>query len=231
MTVRRIALGLVVAALVAVSALGVVAAVVERGSARHETRHETQVDAPLRSSRGQAPAGWQRVATGRASYVVPPGWSRRPPGERVAYREGGVVIASGRGYAAGHAEGPEVSSATRSAAECPVAWAVLADPVRSSNAAGLAKATALAWARGYAGLPTSALPSVTVDGPRARVEVPLGEGAPGCAGEWAELTAVAQPVGDAVVALVVARYLDVPGGLSDAAYDGVVGSFTAAQSE
>jgi hypothetical protein len=135
------------------------------------------------------------------------------------------VIASGRGQA--------VLSVDR----CPVAWAVLADPVRSTNSSGVAEATALAWARGYAGLPVGsgltasrAAPVELAAGGTAqssRVEVALGEAEPGCAGQRAELTAVARQAGAEVVVLVVARYLDVPGAPSDAAYEGVVGSLDA----
>lgn len=219
MTLRRIALGLAVAALVVVALLVLVAAVLERvppPAPQHD-------DAPVAgSAAGQAgggvPASWVRVGVGQVSYAVPPAWSRRPAAERVAYREDGAVIVSGRGQALLSARG------------CPVAWAVLADGVRSTNPAGVVEATALAWARGYAGLPVGAglraSRAVPADGGvawRSRVDVDLGDGTD-CAGRRAELTAVARPSGAEVVTLVVARYLDVPGGPSDAAYDGVVGS-------
>lgn len=206
MTLRRIALGLAVTALVVVAALVMGAAVVERhdGAARAVESAGPEGSGPV------VPGGWASVRVGSMSYAVPPAWSRRPAAERVAYREDGAVIAVGRGQAVLSAHG------------CPVAWAVLADPVRSTNLAGVAEATALAWARGYAGLPAGRLP-VTGRGDRARVVVELGEAA-GCAGERAELTAVARQHGAAVVALVVARYLDVPGAPTDAAYEGVVGS-------
>lgn len=238
MTVRRIALGLVVVALVAVSALGVVAAVVERrggGPAdRSATARSTAAD-PAGAADAVPPGGptgrvaaivsddWQRIASGAVTYAVPPEWSRRRVTERVAYREDGVVISSGRGYA------------QHSVGGCPVAWSVLADPVQSTNAPGVARATALAWARGYAGLPSGTPLEAAVGagvmggadaslaGATARVEVPLGDAA-GCAGERAELTALATRSGDAVVVLVVARYLSVPGAPTNAAYAGVLGS-------
>lgn len=214
MELRRIALGLAVAALVIVGAVGVVAAVVEQSAPPPgAARQEVPVVRPSSAAAAAQEEGWTRVTAGGAAYAVPPAWTVQPAEQQVAYREAGVVIASGRGHAVTSVDG------------CPVAWAVLADPVRSANTAGVAKATALAWARGYAGLPARSLPVVVVDGVRARVEVPL-EGAVGCAGERAELTAVARPVGDAVVALVVARYLDVRGAPSDTAYARMLGSLT-----
>jgi hypothetical protein len=226
-TLRRIALGLAVAALVVVAALVLVAAVVEQAGppsgAGDPSRHQAQVDAPRGAGRAgppsaSVPEGWARVQVGAASYAVPPGWSRRPASERVAYREDGAVIALGRGQA------------MLSVRACPLAWAVLADPVRSSNVRGVAEATALAWARGYAGLPDDGRLVVRSAAGRARVEIDLGRGS-GCAGERAELTVAAQQEGARVVALVVARYLDVPGAPSDATYDGVMGSFRVAPTE
>lgn len=215
MDLRRIALGLAVAVLVLVGAVGVVAAVVEpRAGPRSSPPHEAQVVAPSPPARAGRPGGWTRVTVGAASYAVPPAWVVQPGEQQVAYREEGAVIAAGRGHA------------VSSIAGCPVAWAVLAEPVRSGNPAGVAQATALAWARGYAGLPGRALPAVVVDGASARVEVPLDDAA-GCAGARAELTAVARPAGDRVVTLVVARYLDVPGAPSDSAYAGVLESLAA----
>lgn len=225
MLLRRIALGLAVTALVVVAALVLAAAVVERSGPRAASgggaaRHGAPADAPREADR-EVPASWVRVGVGPAAYAVPPAWSRRPVSERVAYREDGAVIASGRGQAVLSLRG------------CPVAWALLADPVRSTNVRGVAEATALAWARGYAGLPSGsglvASPAATTaDGQRgwSRVGVDLGAGS-GCAGERAELTAIAQQSGAEVVALVVARYLDVPGAPPDAAYEGVVGSLSA----
>ncbi|HSX68374.1 hypothetical protein [Nocardioides sp.] len=231
MLLRRIALGLAVTALVVVAALVLVAAVVERSGPRAASgtgavRHGAPADAPREADR-EVPASWVRVGVGQAAYAVPPAWSRRPVSERVAYREDGAVIASGRGQAVLSAQG------------CPVAWAVLADPVRSTNVSGVAEATALAWARGYAGLPiasglVASGAATTEDGQRgwSRVRIDLGADAgagagSGCAGERAELTAVAQQSGADVVALVVARYLDVPGAPPDAAYERVVGSLSA----
>ncbi len=229
MLLRRIALGLAVAALVVVAGLVLVAAAVERvspqrGGAASPTAElmATPTTAATETGPG-ARSAWATVRVGPLSYAVPPAWARRPAGERVAYREDGAVIAAGRGQS------------LLSAGGCPVAWAVLADPVAASNPSGVAEATALAWARGYAGLPSGAgleaspAEAVALAGgsaERSRVEVDLAEGS-GCAGERAELTAVARRSGDQVVALVVARYLDVPGTPSDAAYDGVLGSFGA----
>jgi hypothetical protein len=162
-----------------------------------------------------------RVASGSASYSVPPEWVRRPVGERIAYREDGAVIASGGAMAT-----------LAGACDAPTAWAALADPVRSSNVGGVVRATALAWARGYAGLPEAArLRAVT--GPvtlgngaatrQARVAVDLGP-SDGCAGTQAELTAVSREVDGQVVTLVVARYRGVAGGPDDATYDAVLAS-------
>lgn len=240
MLLRRIALGLAVTALVVVAALVLVAAVLERPAspdAGPEHREEqpgagaAPVSRPMSrpGSRAVVPRGWVRVAVGEVAYAVPAAWSRRPAGEQVAYREDGAVIASGRGQALSSVHG------------CSMAWAVVADSVRSSNPAGVAEATALAWARGYAGLPEGAplrASPAGEDAPaeedaagggqaaRSRVVVDLGDG-PGCGGERAELTAVARQVGAEVVALVVARYLNVRGAPSDAAYEGVLGSLTA----
>lgn len=221
MLLRRIALGLAVTALVVVAAVVMIAAVVERTEPRAASSGSVGTTAPVSPAPTGAgpepPAAWGRVEVGEVSYAVPPAWSRRPAVEQVAYREDGAVIASGRGQAVLTVRG------------CPVAWAVLADPVRSTSVTGVAEATALAWARGYGGLPAGSgltAASAIAEGPRwrSRVRVDLGDGS-GCAGERAELTAVAQQSGTQVVTLVVARYLEVPGAPSDTAYDGVVGSF------
>ena len=228
MLLRRIALGLAVAALVVVAGLVLVAAAVERPPTATGPASPTPGVLPRGESAAEPRSGtrprWVAVRVGHLSYAVPPAWARRPAGERVAYREDGAVIAAGRGQALLSLDG------------CPVAWAVLAGPVTSSNVAGVAEATALAWARGYAGLPSEArleaspAEATTVvagaGAERSRVEVDLA-GAAGCAGERAELTAVAVRSGAQVVTLVVARYLDVPGAPSDAAYEGVLRSFGA----
>lgn len=220
---RRFALGLVVAGLVVVTGLAVLSAVAGRGPAmRADAREPAPQQVPGDHEAGPG-AGWVRVASGSASYAVPTGWQRRPAGERIAYREDSAVIASGRGYALAAVTG------------CPVAWAALADPVRSSNVAGVVRATALAWARGYAGLPEAARLRVVTDqvvlgdggaARRARVQVDLGRSG-GCAGERAELTAVSREVDGHVVTLVVARYLDVDGAPDDATYDAVLASLRA----
>src|SRR5689334_6601310 len=119
MTLRRIALGAAVAALVAVAALALVAPALEREPSL-AAHHETQVDA-LRGAARAVPGSWVRVRVGAVSYAAPPAWSLQPAAERVAYREDGAVLASGRGQAVWSVDG------------CPVAWAVLADPVRSTN--------------------------------------------------------------------------------------------------
>lgn len=226
---RRIALGLAVAALVVVAGLVLVAAAVERRPTATDPASATPGVLPRGESAAGEPMsgtrqGWATVRVGDLSYAVPPAWARRPAGERVAYREDGAVIAAGRGQA------------LLSVDACPLAWAVLADPVTSSNVDGVAEATALAWARGYAGLPSEARLEASpaeatsvvagASAERSRVEVDLA-GASGCAGERAELTAVAVRSGAQVVTLVVARYLDVPGTPSDTAYQGMLRSFGA----
>ena len=175
------------------------------------------------------PGDWQRIETDGASYAVPPGWRARPARERSAYREEGKIVASGRGGAQSWANGCRTDFAP-----IPVAWAILADPVRATNPAGVAEASAAAWARGYAADPSgtprqagAATPLALTDGGTAMASsltVDLTGSANPCDGDSAELTAVAVQRGDRVVTLVVARYLEVEGAPSDAEYAAVLAS-------
>ena len=235
-----------VAAVLVIGALGIGAALVSKHSREPATAGAAPSVPPvaspsvsltssptgLPSLAVKVPAHWVRVRVDDASYAVPRAWQRRPAAQRTAYREDGAVIASGRGQALSWR-----NSCRTDFAPVPGGWAVLADPVVSTNPAGVAEATAVAWARGYAGLPADAPLTASSAQPvrlassgtaaASRVVIDTSDSANPCAGERAELTAVARRVGDSVVTLVVARYLGVRGAPGDAAYAAVLGSLRA----
>ncbi len=182
----------------------------------------------------EAPPSWIRVGDERATYAVPRRWHRGGYEDLIAYREEGDVIASGRAMATSSVR--RCVTRVQGVQTAPVAWAALTDPVESDNAAGVARATALAWARGYAGLPASATgaptqrSAVLADGHRAhvaRLVLDLGGGEGGCGGGPAEVAVVARRAGGRVVSLVVARHLDASGSPADPTYDAVLGSLRA----
>ncbi|MDO7868716.1 hypothetical protein [Nocardioides jiangxiensis] len=234
MTLRRSALVTAVVAVVVTGVLVFVAA--DAGRHGEGTAARVQPTAPAAGSPEahpsvgtRVPPRWVRVRVGDASYAVPRTWQRRPAAERTAYREGGAVIAAGRGQALSWG-----NDCRTDFAPVPGGWAVLPDPVAATDAAGVAAATAVAWARGYAGLPATktlaASPAREVRlagggrGLVAQVTVDTTDSANPCAGQRAELTAVARQAGGRVVTLVVARYLDVRGAPGDAVYAAVLGS-------
>lgn len=226
---RQVALGFVAAGLVAVvllAAVPVAGGSRSGGHAAGSARAAPHVPPALPA----APDGWVRTGSADATYAVPPGWqTARGP---IAYREDGRVIAAGSAMSTSSAQSC-VATDGGVARSAPVAWAALAEPVESTNPRGVAVATVLAWARGYAGLPASALerPRTRVvelaDGRRAqsaRVVLDLGGGGPGCATGRAEITAVSARAGGRVDSLVVARRLGGRATLTPAARASELGS-------
>lgn len=239
---HRVALALSLVGLLVVVALGVTAAVLDGRSGDADARSAGAVPTgPRPEETGAAaepvsapavPSDWQRIDVDGTTYAVPPGWRARPADERSAYREGGKIVASGRGSAQSWA-----NDCRTDFAPIPVAWAILADPVVATNPAGVAQASAAAWARGYAADPTgtprqagTAQPLALADGSTAMASsltVDLTGSANPCDGDSAELTAVAVQRDGRVLTLVVARYLEVEGAPGDAEYAAMLASLHA----
>lgn len=239
---HRAALVLSLVGLLVVVVLGVLAAVVDARSAPAETRAAGASPRPQETGAASlalsavsapgVPDDWQRIAIGDTTYAVPQGWRARPARERSAYREEGKIVASGRASAESWA-----NDCRTDFAPIPAAWAILAEPVVATNPAGVAEASAAAWARGYAADPSGtprqaspARPLPLADGGTAMASsltVDLTGSANPCDGDSAELTAVALQRGDRVVTLVVARYLEVEGAPSDEEYAAVLASLHA----
>jgi hypothetical protein len=250
-TLRSVAAVIAVVGVLCVGVLGVLGAVLKvapgkpaihpAGEAESGSSAEPSTSSPSATATGSTtptpsssaasiPPGWRRVVgPGGGSYAVPPRWRSRPLEEHVSYREEGQVTVDGLALSQSWA-----NDCRADLAPVPVAWALLGEPVRSSNPEGVARAAAAGWVRGYAATRSGdTVPAPTVraielvSGERAvaaSVTVDLSGSANPCAGDRAELTVVGLSDGEEVRSLVVARYLGVRGAPSDAAYAGVVGS-------
>lgn len=232
---RTVATVIAVVGLVGVVLIGVLGAVLRTSPAQSGQRSPSAGPASTERASAppavvQVPAGWRSVEGPHGgSYAVPRSWQPRPPAEQVAYRDEGEVAVSGDALAQSWD-----NDCRADLAPVPVAWALLGAPVHASNPDGVARASAAAWARGYAAMgPGAAVPKPAVRPVRlatgetataAAVVLDLHGSANPCAGDSAELTVVAVADGAEVRSLVVARYLGVRGSPSDAAYSGMVGS-------
>lgn len=225
---RGVAAGLAVLSLVAALGAGVAAAFVVSGD-----------DESTNGSPTPSAAGWTTVSGkddgGQAAYQVPGGadWEIHDADFAVSYKG-----ADGQPYASGHAASFYYGNDCTDGDERVAAgWVVLAEAEESpEDLTAHATRSARSWARGY-GTGAGGMRAPTTE-PEVE-EIVLADGTPAvsarvsldmtvfegpCLSAAAEVTVVSFRAGDAIKALVAARYVGVPGGIPDGEYDAILAS-------
>lgn len=241
---RGLAVVLAVLSVLGAVGVAVTAGVVQSGEETDRSGTLNRTDEPgsdptgVDVDPGHDYSGWRLVVgkgggTGSATYRIPadPAWEPQTAADPVSYRG-----ADEQPYVSGHAASFYYGNdCSEDGQRVPAAWAVLGDPERGGDLSSVAQQSARLWARGLGTGEDSQAPveeadpvaTTLADGTpavRVRIDLDMAVFDSACFDDAAELTVVAFEEGSSVKSLVVARYLEVSGGVGDEEYAAILDS-------